>query len=86
MYGGSKVMEILKGVAGKTKSPVAEEIVKSNDFADACCAARQLLDEAIEELADGEMTWKELVEDLSKNLKAIEMPKPPEKDKAVKEK
>lgn len=78
MYGSEQTMEILKKVAEKTKSPVAQELVKDEDYNAAICAARQLLDEAIDEYQEGEMTWDEVVKDLAANLKAIDMPVPPE--------
>lgn len=78
MLGNEKTIEILRGVAKKTKSAVAKELVKDNEFADAKCAAAQLFHEAMEEFEEGEMSWKEVVEDLKANLMAIKMPVPPE--------
>lgn len=84
MYGSNKTIEILKSVASKTKSPVAKELVKDNEYHDACCAARQLFEEALEEYDEGEMGWDEVVKDLAENLKAIDMPMPPEEEEEKK--
>lgn len=78
MYGSAKTIEILKGVAKKTKSPVAQELVKDEAYQSAVCAARQLVEEAFEEYCEGEMKWPEVVKDLAENLRAIDMPTPPE--------
>ena len=86
MYGNQKTLEILKKVAAKTKSPVAKELIDDEDYSSACCAARQLLDEALEEYDEGEMSWDEVVRDLAANLKAIDMPTPPEVEEEKEEK
>lgn len=78
MYSGSKAFEMLRGVAKKTGSPVAKELVKDKEYEDACCLAHQLFDEALEEFKEGEMSWKDVVKDLYENLMAMDMPKPPE--------
>lgn len=86
MYPSDKgVIAILKGVAGKTKSKVAKELVADKDYEDACSAAHQLFYEMMEEVKEGEMSWKEAVEDLRKNLLAIEMPKHPESEEESEE-
>ena len=79
MYGSEKAIEMLRKVAKKTKSPVAEEMVKDKEFEAACCLAHQLFDEALGEFKEGEMTWKEAMKDLYENLMAMDMPKPVEK-------
>jgi hypothetical protein len=84
MFGSEKTIEILRGVAKKTKSPVAKELIQDNEYEDAKCAAEQLFHEAMEEYCEGEMSWKETVDDLYENLKAISMPKPPESDEGEK--
>lgn len=71
-------MEKLRAIAKKTKSPVAEELAKDNEYGEACSIAHQLFDEMFEEYGEGEMTWKEAVDDLYENLKAMDMPMPPE--------
>jgi hypothetical protein len=86
MYGNEKTIEILKGVAAKTKSPVAKELVKDEDYNASLCAAHQLLEEALEEYGEGEMTWDEVVKDLTANLNAIDMPTPPEVEEEKEEK
>lgn len=77
-YGSERVVELLKKVAKKTKSPVAKELVEDNAFDDACSVAHQLFYETMEEFKEGEMTWEEAIKDLYENLKAVDMPKPPE--------
>ena len=69
---------MLRKIVKKTASPVAQELGKDNDFEDACSLARQLFSEMMEEFCEGEMTWKEAVDDLYANLNALEMPIPPE--------
>lgn len=79
MYGSNtKITEMLRAVTKKTKSPVAMELMKDHDFEDACSLAYQLYSEMMEEFKEGEMTWKEAIDDLYENLKAIDMPMPPE--------
>lgn len=85
-YGnGSKTLEMLRKVAKKTKSHAAQELVKDKEFGDACSIAHELFYEAMEEFKEGEMTWKEAVEDLYKNLKAVDMPMPPEVEEEYEE-
>ena len=79
MYGmNEKVTAMLRKVASKTKSPVAKELMKDDEYEAACCLARQLFSEMMEEVGEGEMKWKEAVDDLAANLKAIDMPMAPE--------
>ncbi len=80
MSGGQKTIEMLRNVAKKTKSPVAKELAKDSDFEDALSVACQLFHETMEEVREGEMKWKEAVEDLHKNLMALEMPEAPESE------
>lgn len=76
---------MLKKVQKKTKSPVADELMKDHDFEDACSLAHQLFSEMMEEFKEGEMSWSEAVDDLHANLKALEMPTPPEVEEEEKE-
>ena len=71
-------MEMLRGVAKKTGSPVAKELLKDKYFEEARSLAYRLFDETMEEFCEGEMTWKEAVADLKENLMALDMPVPPE--------
>lgn len=80
------VMEKLRAIAKKTNSPVAKALTKDNEFDEACSIAHQLFHEMFCAFKEGEMTWDEAVEDLNKNLKAMEMPKPPETNGASEEK
>lgn len=80
-----KVLEILRSVSKKTGSMVAEERVKDEEYCAARSAAYMLFSEMWEELEEGEIEWKEAVEDLRKNLLAIDMPKPPEAEEEEKE-
>lgn len=82
---GSKVIEILKKVSKKTKSGVAKELVKDQNYDAACSAAHQLFYEMLEEVREGEMEWKEAVNDLRENLLAIDMPKAPEAEEEKEE-
>jgi hypothetical protein len=75
---GSKVIDILKNVSKKTKSKVAKELMMDKEFEAACSAAHQLFDEMMEEVREGEMEWKEAVNDLRGNLLAVDMPEYPE--------
>lgn len=85
MYSNPNITAMLRKVAKKTKSPVAEELSKDHDFEDACSLAYQLYSEMMEEFKEGEMSWKEAVDDLYENLKALEMPTPPEVEEEMKE-
>lgn len=78
MYGDEKVMEILRKVAEKTGSQVAKERVKDEEYHAACHAANLLFQEMWEDYEEGEMDWKEAVNELKENLLAIDMPVPPE--------
>lgn len=78
MNGSPAIMEKLRAIAKKTKSPVAQELAKDNEYNEACSIAHQLFSEMFEEFEEGEMTWEEAIKDLYENLKAMDMPKPPE--------
>jgi hypothetical protein len=75
--GGEKAMKMLRGIAKKTKSPIAEELAKENEFATAKEVACQLFYEAMDEFQEGDMSWAEVIKDLYENLKAIPMPDAP---------
>jgi hypothetical protein len=68
-----KVMDILKGVAKKTKSKVAKELLEDDGTEAAKIAAMQLFHEAMEAFCEGEMSWKEAVDDIHENLKAMKV-------------
>lgn len=76
-----KVMEILKKVSKKTGSSAAEDSVKDEEYSACCQAAHMLFSEMLEEYKEGEVSWKESVEDLKKNLLAVNAPKPEKKSK-----
>ena len=80
------ILEKLRKIAKKTKSPVAQELAKDNEYGEACSIAHQLFSEMFEEFEEGEMTWAEAIKDLYENLKAMDMPKPPEVEEEEEEK
>lgn len=86
MNGSPAIMEKLRAIAKKTKSPVAQELAKDNEYGEACSIAHQLFNEMFEEFEEGEMTWEEAIKDLYENLKAVDMPKPPEVEEEEEEK
>lgn len=77
-----KVFQMLRKVAKKTKSPIAQELVKDKDFEAACSLAHQLFEESLHEFKEGEMSWKEVIEDLYKNLMAMDVVKPSEEEES----
>ncbi len=79
------IMEKLRAIAKKTKSPVAKELAKDNEYGEACSIAHQLFSEMFEEFEEGEMSWDEAIKDLYENLKAMDMPMPPEVEEEEKD-
>ena len=73
MYDNKEAIKLLRNVAGKTKSKMAIKLADEKEYALACNMAHELFDEALKEAKEGDRTWKEIVDDLSKNLKAISM-------------
>lgn len=72
------MVEALRKIGKKTNSPVAKELLKDKEYEGACSLACDLFYEMMEEFKEGEMSWEEAIKDLYENLKAMDMPKPPE--------
>lgn len=64
-----KAIELLR----KTKTDIAKRVVKSEERRgkERCQAAEMAFHEALEEYETGEWEWDDMVEDLSKTLKAL---------------
>lgn len=74
MHDPKLAVEMLRGVAKKTKSKTAKELLVGKECEAACSVADQLFHEAMECYREGDMTWVEAIEDLHNNLKAVPMP------------
>lgn len=69
-----KLLEDLRKVAKKSGTDIASRLVKGRERSEnnVCEMARMVFREALDSYEDGEMEWKEMVDDLSKTLLAIE--------------
>lgn len=79
------MIEALRKLGKKTKSPVAKELLKDKEYEGACSLACDLFYEMMEEFKEGEMTWEEAIKDLYENLKAMDMPVHPEAEEEKEE-
>lgn len=70
-----KRLELLRKTEKKAKTSVAKRALKSAEREDspACSLARMVFRESLDAYEDGTMEWEEMVEDLYKTLKAIEV-------------
>lgn len=64
---------MLRKIAAKTGSKVAKGLVKERDYDAECSVACQLFYEAMDAFKEGDMSWKEAIDDLHENLKAIDV-------------
>jgi hypothetical protein len=69
-----KMLEGLKQLAKKSKTVLAKKTSTSEErcYSVGVAMAREVFREAIDSYEAGEMTWAEMVDDLSKTLKAID--------------
>lgn len=74
------LIDKVRKIAKKTGSKVAKQAVDEDDFRMNCRIAHKLMDEAIEAVQENDMDWKEAMDDLHKNLLAMEVKKLPLKE------
>ena len=76
------ISEALKDAAAQSKSKAAKRasaaFEKPEDFHE---VARSIFHESLDMYDQGEMDWEDIVDDLAKALKAIDMMEPPESSK-----
>ena len=65
-------MEALKGVEKKTGSKVVGEMILSEQLEKGMRLAKSIIDEHLEEYAEGEMDWDECLNGMMEDLKACD--------------
>lgn len=72
-----QMLSALKGLKEKTKSTVVQRLVENKERSKSLGIplADKVFHESMDMYLQGDMTWEETVDDLSKTLKAIDMEK-----------
>ena len=73
-FNSSEVISALRTVSQDSGSSIAKKVLGKAERKDngASDMAREVLEEGLSEYSEGDMSWAEMVDDVSKTLKAID--------------
>ena len=73
-FNSAEVISALRTVSQDSGSSIAKKVLERTERKDngASDMAREVLEEGLSEYEEGEMSWAEMVDDVSRTLKAID--------------